>query len=96
VWSDIVHHGTSIQEAVDRPRWLSFPASDPATIEAPYELRMEAGFAPETDEGLRRLGHRVVAPRTSDGGVQVIAQEGGQRVYGGASDPRADGCAIGC
>ncbi len=95
VWSSIVHHHMNIQEAVERPRWLSFPASDPSTIEEPYELRMEAGFAPETYEGLRRLGHRVVAPRTSDGGVQVIAQDG-ERVYGGASDPRADGCAIGC
>ncbi len=95
VWSDVVHHGMNIQEAVERPRWLSFPASDPSTIEAPYELRMEAGFAPETYEGLRRLGHRVVAPRPSDGGVQVIMRDREERVYGGASDPRADGCAIG-
>jgi len=95
VWSDVVQHGMNIQEAVERPRWLSFPASDPSTIEEPYELRMEAGFAPETYEGLRRLGHRVVAPRPSEGGIQVIAWDRERGVYGGASDPRADGCAIG-
>ena len=95
VWSGIVHHGMGIQEAVERPRWLSFPASDPATIDSPFELRMEAGFPPETYDALRRLGHRVMTPRPSDGGVQVVTRDRERQVYGGASDPRADGCAIG-
>jgi len=95
VLSAIVDHGMNIQDAVERPRWLSFPASDPETVAAPFELRMEAGFPPETYEGLRRLGHRVVAPRPTGGGVQVIQHDGVTRVLGGASDPRADGCAVG-
>jgi gamma-glutamyltranspeptidase/glutathione hydrolase len=99
VWSNIVHYGMNAQEAVERPRWQSFPASDPATIASPFELRMEAGFPPETYEGLRRLGHRVVTPLLSTGasagGVQVIQVDPDGRVYFGASDPRADGCAVG-
>jgi gamma-glutamyltranspeptidase/glutathione hydrolase len=95
VWSAIAHHGMNIQAAVERPRWFSYPSSDPATISAPFELRMEAGFPQETYDGLRRLGHHVVAPRVTSGGVQVIQWDPVQRVYGGASDPRADGCAIG-
>lgn len=99
VWSNIVHHGMNPQDAVERPRWQSFPASDPATIASPFELRMEAGFPPATYEGLRRLGHRVVTPpppaAASTGGVQVIEVDPVRGVYFGASDPRADGCAVG-
>lgn len=95
VWSNIAHHGMNVQEAVERPRWLSFPATDPATLTSPFELRMEAGFPGGSDEGLRRLGHRVLTPRPSSGGVQVIQVDAGRSVYAGGSDPRADGCAIG-
>jgi gamma-glutamyltranspeptidase/glutathione hydrolase len=95
VWSSIVHHGMNVQEAVERPRWQSFPATDPATSGSPFELRMEAGFPAGTYEALQRLGHRVVAPRPSSGGVQVVQVDAGRRVYAGGSDPRADGCAIG-
>ncbi len=95
VWSNIVHHGMNVQEAVERPRWLSFPATDPATIASPFELRMEAAFPDQTYEGLRRLGHRVLTPWPTGGGVQVIQVDAERRAYAGASDPRADGCAIG-
>jgi gamma-glutamyltranspeptidase / glutathione hydrolase len=95
VFSNIAHHGMNVQEAVERPRWFSFPATDPATIQSPFELRMEAGFPPETYEGLRQRGHRVVAPRPSTGGVQVIEIDPDGRVYFGGSDPRPDGQAVG-
>ncbi len=95
VWSNIVHHGMNVQEAVERPRWLSFPASDPATIGSPFELRMEGGFPASTYDRLRSLGHRVAAPWGTSGGVQVIQVDAGRRVYAGGSDPRADGCAVG-
>ncbi|TMI89389.1 MAG: gamma-glutamyltransferase [Bacillati bacterium ANGP1] len=100
-FSNIVHHGLNVQEAVDRPRWFSFPATDPATIRSPFELRMESGFPAATYEGLRALGHRVVTPypaagQPSSGGLQVIqVVDPDRRVYAGGSDPRAGGCAIG-
>lgn len=95
LWSNIVHHGMNVQEAVEHPRWFSFPASDPATVALPFELRMEGGFPAATYDGLRSRGHRVKAPWISHGGLQVIQVDAARRVFAGASDPRADGCAIG-
>ena len=95
VMMNVTAHGMNVQEAVERPRWLSFPASDPETVDAPFELRMEAGFPPETYEALRRRGHRVLTPRPGIGGVQMIQIDAERGVYAGGSDPRADGCAIG-
>jgi gamma-glutamyltranspeptidase / glutathione hydrolase len=95
VLSHIVHHGADVQDAVERPRWFSYPATDPATVASPFELRMEAGFPSATYEQLRSRGHRVVSPRRSNGGVQMLQIDADRRVYAGGSDPRADGCAIG-
>lgn len=95
VFDNVVHHGMNVQEAVELPRWWSFPATDPATIRAPFELRMEPGFPPETYERLRALGHKVVAPHPTTGGVQMIQVDPATRVYAGGSDPRSDGCAVG-
>jgi gamma-glutamyltranspeptidase / glutathione hydrolase len=93
---NVTAHGMNVQEAVERPRWFSFPASDPDTVDAPFELRMEAGFPADTYEALRRRGHRVVTPQPGIGGVQMIQIDAERGVYAGGSDPRADGCAIGC
>ncbi len=95
VLSNIVHHRMNVQEAVERPRWVSFPASDPATVDAPFELRMEAEFPAETYDRLRERGHRVVAPRPSNGGVQVLRIQHDPLVYMAGSDPRPDGLAMG-
>jgi gamma-glutamyltranspeptidase/glutathione hydrolase len=97
VFSNIVHHGLDAQEAVERPRWVSFPATDPATIDDPFDLRMERGFLPHTYDRLRALGHRVVIPSrwTATGGLQVIHADPDRGMYAAGSDPRSDGCAIG-
>lgn len=97
VWSNIAHHRMDVQEAVVRPRWLSFPSTDPAAAGAPFELRMEAGFPRETYADLRRRGHRVIVPHPTvgAGGVQIVQVDADRHAYAGGSDPRADGCAIG-
>jgi gamma-glutamyltranspeptidase/glutathione hydrolase len=95
VFSNIVHHRMNVQEAVERPRWFSFPSSDPAAIRSPFELRMETGFPLETYERLRERGHRIVTPWPGSGGVQVIRVDPDRRVYFGGSDPRPDGLAVG-
>ncbi len=97
VWSNLAHHRMDPQEAVERPRWLSFPSTDPAAVGAPFELRMEAGFPVETYEDLRRRGHRVLVPHhtVGAGGVQIVQADADRHAYAGGSDPRADGCAIG-
>ncbi len=95
VLMNITAHGMNVQDAIERPRWFSFPATDPHSVDSPFELRMEAGFPPEAYEGLRQRGHRVITPPSSIGGVQAIQVDAEHGVYAGGSDPRADGCAIG-
>lgn len=96
VLMNLTAYRLNVQDAVERPRWFSFPSTDPETVDAPFELRMEAGFPAETYEELRRRGHRVITPRPGIGGVQAIEVDAERGVYAGGSDPRADGCAIGC
>src|SRR5439155_12482955 len=80
---------------IERPRWFSFPGTDPATLSAAAELRMEAGFPVETAATLTARGHaiREMGEMESGGGSQAILIEDGV-LYGG-SDSRVDGCGIG-
>ncbi|HEV8353394.1 MAG TPA: gamma-glutamyltransferase, partial [bacterium] len=41
VFSNIVDGGLGVQRAIELPRWFSFPATDPATLPAPFVLRLE-------------------------------------------------------
>jgi gamma-glutamyltranspeptidase/glutathione hydrolase len=94
-FSAFVDSGVEIQSMVELPRWTSFPSTDPAHLPAPFELQMEAGFAPPTLQELEALGHTLRPPRSSEvtGGMQAIRV--GDGIYEGASDPRVDGCAVG-
>ncbi len=93
VLSNLIDHGMDPQEAVEAPRWWSFPGTDPASVERPYELRLEAGMPDEVGRELEGLGHRVARrrPGINDGKVQLIVRDPKTGVLGGASDPRGDG-----
>ncbi len=95
VIANMLDWGMSPQEAVEAPRWTSFPGTDPANLPNPYELRLERRYPGSTLLDLRRRGHTVHAlPDWGAGGAaQVIAWEEGV-CYGG-SDPRAEGVALG-
>ncbi len=95
VFTQIVDGGRSVQQAIEAPRWMSFPGTDPANEAAPLELRLEDGFPDATIAALNSLGHRIrpMGEMESGGGAQVIAVDDG--VFIGGSDPRVDGCAIG-
>jgi gamma-glutamyltranspeptidase/glutathione hydrolase len=96
VFSQIVDGGFGVQEAVELPRWSSFPTTDPADLPGPFELRMERGFPEDSIGRLGKLGHRVLEMselESRTAGCQTILIEDG--VYRGGSDPRVDGCAIG-
>jgi len=92
---NMLDYGMSPQEAVEAPRWTSFPGTDPANLPNPYEVRIERRFPDATLMELRRRGHSVHAlPEWGAGGAaQIIAWEDGI-CYGG-SDPRAEGVALG-
>lgn len=89
--------GMGLQEAIEAPRWTSFPGTDPANLGGPFELWMDAGFPPQTLLELERRGHRLIHDRVfpTSGGVQAILVDVARGTYLAGSDPRVDGCAIG-
>ena len=93
ILANLIDYGMDPQEAVEAPRWWSFPGTDPASLETPLELRVEAGMPAAVIKELEALGHRV-APRRlgiNDGKVQLIIRDPQTGVLKGASDPRGDG-----
>ena len=93
VLANLIDYGMDPQEAVEAPRWWSFPGTDPASVKTPSELRLEAGMPLETGKELEALGHKVVRrrPGINDGKVQLIVRDPNTGVLKGASDPRGDG-----
>ncbi|MBI3998191.1 MAG: gamma-glutamyltransferase [Armatimonadetes bacterium] len=97
IFLNLVEAGMNLQQAVEAPRWQSFPGTDPATIETPFELRIDTGYPAETPAELERRGHRLrpMGEMESGGAGQGIMVDHERGLYIGASDPRVDGCAIG-
>ncbi|MBI3457072.1 MAG: gamma-glutamyltransferase [Candidatus Rokubacteria bacterium] len=95
--TNILDHGMSLQDAVEAPRWYSFPGTDPATLEQPMVLRVEDRISEATRRELRDRGHVVGAlgPWSAGGAVQLIELDYQRGVLRGASDPRAGGVALG-
>ena len=93
VISSIIDLGFNVQEAVEAPRWMSHPGTDPHTVDRPFELRFESGIPEEVVKKLEGLGHLVSSyPRgTLAGAVQLIMVDPETGVRMGGSDPRADG-----
>jgi gamma-glutamyltranspeptidase/glutathione hydrolase len=78
---------------VDAPRWLLGRTWGETT----RALRLEGRFAPSVAASLRARGHQVqIVDDWSDlmGHAQLIKLADGE--LRGASDPRADGAALGC
>ncbi len=84
----LVDDGTDPQDALDAPRWCV----DPST----WSLRAERGFPPEWFDALRARGHDPQrAPRmdTGMGHAHAIQRTAGR--YAVATEPRAEGAALG-
>jgi gamma-glutamyltranspeptidase/glutathione hydrolase len=95
VIANVIDFGMNVEQAVSAPRWYSFPGTDPATFENEFVLYIEEGILPHACCELSRRGHdiEIVGPFEGGGGQQLIRMEGGILI--GASDPRADGLALG-
>ena len=93
----LIDGGLQPQDAVESPRWFSFPGTDPATLNRAGELRVEMGMPDDTIRDLQRMGHNVVQNQLGSyhGVVQLIVRDGRRGVLTGASDPRGDGQAVG-
>ena len=92
----LIDGGLQPQDAVESPRWHSFPGTDPATINRAGELRVEMGMPDDTVRDLGRMGHNVVQNPLGSyhGVVQLIVRDRRRGVLAGASDPRGDGQAV--
>src|SRR5262249_40557748 len=95
--SNIIDHGMSPQEAVEAPRFHSFPGTDPASLGKPPVVKAEERVSETTRAALARMGHTVQALGAWGGGgaVQLIQLDRKAGVLRGASDPRPGGLALG-
>jgi len=87
----------SLQDAIEAPRWHSFPGTDPANLAMPMAVRLESRVPEGTRQALAGRGHaiEVLGPWSGGGTVQLIQIDPATGVLRGASDPRAGGIALG-
>ena len=93
----VVDHGLSLQEAVEAPRWYSYPGTDPASLGKPQVVKIDGRVPEAARQALVSLGHSVetVRPWGGGGAVQLIELDRVRGVLRGASDPRPGGLALG-
>lgn len=97
VITNLIDFGMNVQEAIEAPRWLSFPGTDPANLPNDFVLRIEGRAGAEVIEDLRRRGHRVevLGDWAAGGAAQVIEVDPETGTLFGGSDPRTEGLALG-
>jgi gamma-glutamyltranspeptidase/glutathione hydrolase len=97
VVTNVIDHGQSPQEAVEAPRWFSFPGTDPANLGLPVVVRAEERVPEATRQELVSRGHAVetLGPWAGGGSVQLIQVDQARGVLRGATDPRSGGLAAG-
>ncbi|HEV2129312.1 MAG TPA: gamma-glutamyltransferase [Thermomicrobiales bacterium] len=93
----LVDAGMDVQQAVNMPRWTSWPGTDPITIANQFELRMEFRFDEATREEMKQRGHevKVLGAWNGGGAAQMIARNPETGVMVGGSDSRVEGFALG-
>ena len=97
VVSNIVDYGMSVQEAIEAPRWYSFPGTDPANLGFDPAIRVERRVGDLAIRTLEQYGHQVESlPDWGGGGaVQVVMFDDERGILRGGSDPRPGGLALG-
>jgi len=96
-----IDYGLEIQSAGDSPRWHHEGSSqsmgeDSAGLPANGLLRLESGVPDATRARLAEIGWTIGQPDGGFGRYECIEHrmDGPTRVYGAASEMRADGCAL--
>ncbi|MDI3340884.1 MAG: gamma-glutamyltransferase [Sphaerobacter sp.] len=97
VVTNLIDFGMNVQEAIEAPRWLSFPGTDPINLPYDFVLRIEGRAGAAVIAELERRGHRVEVLGDWDGGgaAQVIEVDPETGTLLGGSDPRTEGLALG-
>jgi gamma-glutamyltranspeptidase/glutathione hydrolase len=95
--TSVVDHGMPLQEAVEAPRWYSYPGTDPASLDKPHVVKVDERVPEAARRALAALGHSIETVRAWGGGgaVQLIEFDRARGVLRGASDPRPGGLALG-
>ena len=95
--TNLIDYGMDVQQAVEAPRWQSFPGTDPVNIDNPFELRVEARVGDDVLDGLRERGHavRVLGPYAAGGAALLIYRDPETGILEGGADPRTEGIALG-
>jgi gamma-glutamyltranspeptidase/glutathione hydrolase len=90
-------NGIDPQSAVEMPRWHSVPGTDPSFRSQSPELLLEQGVDEAVLQRLGDRGHnvRMLPPWSAQTAMQLIAVHRQLGIYIGASDPRAEGQALG-
>ena len=84
----VIDDGTDIQQAIDAPRWRASHLD--------WSVGTESRFPAEIVEGLRDRGHETASVSAFDGGMgHAHAIEVTESGYAAATDPRAEGAALG-
>jgi gamma-glutamyltranspeptidase/glutathione hydrolase len=93
----LIDGGLDAQAAIDLPRFTSWPGTDPASIDNPFDLRIETRVGAAILDRLRDLGHTVIEQDPWDGGgaMQVISRDPATGVIVGGSDRRVEGSVLG-
>jgi gamma-glutamyltranspeptidase/glutathione hydrolase len=97
VITSMIDQGLSPQEAVEAPRWFSFPGTDPANLGLPAVVRVEERVSEAARRELAERGHVVetLGPWGGGGALQLIQVDPARGVLRGGSDPRPGGGALG-
>jgi gamma-glutamyltranspeptidase/glutathione hydrolase len=84
---NLIDHGMTPQQAISAPRFNHIEGT---------KTGLEPQFAHSVKDELARRGHQVVgANPESFGGAHMIAIQPESGAFGGGSDPRKGGCALG-
>jgi gamma-glutamyltranspeptidase/glutathione hydrolase len=97
VITNVIDHGMSLQDALDAPRFHSYPGTDPVSLGRSPVVKVEGRVPEATREALSALGHKieVLGPWGGGGATQLIELDGESGVLRGATDPRPGGLALG-
>lgn len=95
--TSVIDHGMSLQDAIDAPRFYSFPGTDPVNLGRDPVVRCESRVPEKTRNELETLGHKVevIGAWGGGGAVQLIQIDAESGVLRGATDPRPGGLALG-
>jgi gamma-glutamyltranspeptidase/glutathione hydrolase len=96
--TNLLDHGMTLQQAVEAPRWFSFPGyPEPAGGEQQLTLRLERRISESTQRELADRGHVIetLGSWGSGGAAQLVELDQVRGVLRGATDPRAAGLALG-